>query len=116
MKTAIAALALCIATTGSTFAKTPSEGTHGAIVVAMQKEMPGQAVLIVGPMAQEDVYIITRWDTGDKNGKGEALVKYDGAHWMVVRSAGSVESERYLESLGVPLKTAKALLADMKKL
>lgn len=116
MRRAIATLALFVFAAAPAFAKTPSEKTHGAIVVAMQKQMPGQAVMIVGPMAQEDVFIITRWDTGQKNGKGEALAKYDGAHWVVVRSAGSVESERYLESLGVPSKTAKALLADMKKL
>ncbi|MBV8722582.1 MAG: hypothetical protein JO277_10550 [Candidatus Eremiobacteraeota bacterium] len=116
MKFASAIVAMFFAAPGIAAAKTPSESTHGAIVAVMQKQMPEQAVLIVGPMAQEGVYIVTRWDTGDANGKGEALAKYDGSKWVVVRSAGSVESQGFLESLGVPAQTAKALRADMKKL
>ena len=116
MKRAIAIVALCMTTTGLAVAKTPSETTHATIVSVMQGRMK-VPVLIVGPMSQEGVWILTRWDTGDPGGKGEAIVKQKGPAWVVVRSAGgSMENVRYLESIGVPADTADALVKDMKKL
>ncbi|HEY1976974.1 MAG TPA: hypothetical protein VGG89_10535 [Candidatus Baltobacteraceae bacterium] len=115
MKKAVAILALCIGTTGLAVAKIPSEATHATIVSVMQARMH-VPVIIVGPMSQEGVWILTRWDTGDPGGKGEAIVKQKGS-WVVVRSGGgSMENVRYLESIGVPAATASALVKDMKKL
>lgn len=116
MKKALAVLGLLFVTTGLAVAKIPSETTHAAVVSAMQARthLP---VIIVGPMSQEGVWILTRWDTGDPGGKGEAIVKQKGSTWVVVRSAGgTMENARYLESIGVPADIAAALVKDMKKL
>jgi hypothetical protein len=74
-------------------------------------------VLIEGPMAQEGVWILTRWDTGEPGSNGEAVAKHGGSAWIVVRTAGgSMENARYLQSIGVPAAAARALVKDMKKL
>ena len=116
MKRALGITALCLIATGVAVAKIPSETTHAAIVQAMQARLR-VPVIIVGPMTQEGVWILTRWDTGDPGGKGEAIVKQKGSTWNVVRSAGgTMENVRYLESIGVPTPIAQALVKDMKKL
>ena len=107
--------AIALATTAIAMAKTPSESTH-ATVVALVNHRVNISPLVVGPMYQENVYILTRWDTGDAHGKGEALLKYTGSKWIVVRSAGgSLESASALQSLGVPASAARALVADFKQ-
>lgn len=116
MKKALVFLASCICTTGFAVAKIPSEITHATIVQVMQARMHAP-VIIVGPMSQEGVWILTRYDTGDSGGKGEALLKQKGSIWTVVHSAStSIENVSHLESLGVPAATAQALVKDMKKL
>jgi hypothetical protein len=101
---------------GIAVAAVPDESTHGAIVSLMQVRMH-VPVLIVGPMAEEGDWILTRWDTGEPGHKGEALAKYDRTHWIIVRSnTGSMEKAAYLTSIGVPASTASALVKDMKKL
>ena len=118
MKKAIAIVALLTATTGLAVARIPSETTHATIVGVMQARMH-VPVIIVGPMSQEGVWIVTRWDTGDPGGKGEAVTKQKDSTWIVVRSATgtrSMENVAYLESIGVPAATAEALVKDMKKL
>lgn len=116
MRRAFILFASFIVTTGLAVAKIPSEATHATIVGVMQARMH-LPVIIVGPMSQEGGWILTRWDTGDPGGKGEAILKQKGSGWIVVRSAGgTMENVRYLESIGVPPATAQALVKDMKKL
>ena len=116
MKSVLLALSFFVAATGFAAAKIPDEGTHAQIVALMQSRMK-VPVLIVGPMAEEGVWILTRWDTGDPGGKGEALAKHSGSAWAVVHSAsGSMENAHALVSLGVPTATAQTLVKDMKKL
>ncbi|HZY98534.1 MAG TPA: hypothetical protein VFE36_03090 [Candidatus Baltobacteraceae bacterium] len=116
MRKALVVFALCISTTGFAFAKIPSESTHAQIVSAMQARIK-VPVLIVGPMAQAGTWMLTRWDTGDSGGKGEAVLRQSGSAWAVVRSAGgTMENARYLESIGVPAAIAQALVKDMKRL
>lgn len=116
MKSLLMTFAILVSTTAFAVAKIPSEATHATIVQVMQARTHAP-VIIVGPMSQEGIWILTRWDTGDPGGKGEAIVKQKGSAWTVVRSAGgTLENVRYLESIGVPAATAEALVKDMKKL
>jgi hypothetical protein len=116
LKPIAAVPALIAALAAPVIAAIPDEPTHHAIVDLLQARMR-VPVLIVGPMAEKGIWILTRWDTGERNGKGEALAKFASGKWTIVRSVpGSMESARYLYLLGVPSAAAAALVKDIKKL
>lgn len=107
-------LATSLLTLGRASAATPAASDRAEIATLLTAKMTSVTKLALGKMFQEGGYVVARWTTGDGNGGGEALVKNDGAAWVLLKQGGgTMDNAAYLESAGVPAATAKALVADL---
>jgi hypothetical protein len=64
----------------------------------------------------EPPYVIAYWKASSNYAGGTALLKKSATAWTVVKmSKSSLKDAKLLQGLGVPAKTAQALVADLDK-
>jgi hypothetical protein len=105
---------LCLALMCASPALAAILGPDDALAVSGIVQQRLKAADISVSMVSEPPYGVAYWKAGTGYSAGQALVKKSKSGWTIVSLSNIKFNHLSLQQLGVPQKTAEALVADLK--